>query len=147
MTGPSGLARTALLCAFITVFVSGCIERRLVINTDPQGATVILNDEEVGTSPVTVPFNWYGDYKVRVIKPGFDILDTHRDLKAPLHDKMPFDFFYGVLWPGQIIDEYEWTFRLTPYQSPDRQELIDTARQMETRALDELKAPLPEQTK
>ena len=73
--------------------LSGCVERTLTINTQPQGATVLLNDEEIGTSPVTVSFNWYGDYRVQCIKPGYEILETHRLLEAPPHDTFPFDFF------------------------------------------------------
>lgn len=123
--------------------LSGCVERTLTINTQPQGATVLLNDEEIGTSPITVSFNWYGDYRVQCIKPGYEILETHRLLEAPPHDTFPFDFFYGVLWPGQIIDEYEWTFALSAYQPPDRNTLIDQAQQMKGKALRDLKAPLP----
>ncbi len=52
--------------------LSGCVERKLTINTAPPGAMVVLNDEEIGTSPVTVSFEWYGDYNVRVSKEGFE---------------------------------------------------------------------------
>jgi len=109
------------------VVLGGCVERRLTINTDPQGATVILNDQEIGDSPVTVPFNWYGDYWVRVAKDGYETLDTHRNLKAPLHDHFPFDFFAQVLYPGRIVDSYEWTFDLAPKQYPTRDQLIEKA--------------------
>ncbi|AQT68690.1 PEGA domain protein [Anaerohalosphaera lusitana] len=107
--------------------LTGCIERKLTINTKPQGALVTLNDEQVGKSPVTVDFNWYGDYKVHIAREGYTTLDTHRVLEAPTHDKFPFDFFYGVLWPETIVDEYEWTFELEPYQVPDRNLLIESA--------------------
>ena len=96
------------------VLLSGCVERKLTINTEPQGAIVVLNDEEIGTSPVTVSFNWYGDYNVRVSKEGFETLKTHRKLKGPWYDKFPFDFFAQLIYPGKIVDSYEWTFELAP---------------------------------
>jgi hypothetical protein len=65
------------------LFLTGCVERKLTINTEPQGALVILNDEEIGTSPVTVSFEWYGDYWVRISKEGYESLNTHRPLKGP----------------------------------------------------------------
>jgi len=136
---PLGLA-IALALAIATV---GCVERKLTIITRPAGAIVRLNDEEIGTSPVTVNFNWYGDYRIQCIKPGYEILNTHRLLEAPTHDRFPFDFFYGVLYPKTIVDEYEWTFDLTPYQAPDRQALIEQAQAMKNKALRDLKAPLP----
>ena len=107
------------------ILMAGCVERRLTINTEPQGARVILNDQEIGTSPVTVSFNWYGDYWVRLSKNGYEALDTHRKLKAPLHDYFPFDFIVGVLYPGRIVDAYEWTFALAPKEYPARDQLIE----------------------
>jgi len=117
-----GLAAAALL--------AGCVERRLTINTSPQDALVVLNDEEIGQSPVTVPFNWYGDYNVRVSKEGYETLKTHRRLKSPWYDKFPWDFFAQVVNPRRIVDSYEWTFELAPKEQPDREELIQRAGQL-----------------
>lgn len=112
------------------VIISGCVERQLTINTKPQGALVILNDEEIGTSPVTVSFNWYGDYDVRISKDGFETLKTHRRLKGPWYDGFPFDFFANCLNPNRIVDSYEWTFELKQKQEPQRPQLIEDARQL-----------------
>jgi len=106
---------------------TGCVERELTINTEPAGALVTLNDEQIGTSPVTVSFNWYGDYWVRASKEGYETLQTHRELKAPWHDWFPFDFFAQVLYPGRIVDSYEWSFELPPRQTPTREELLESA--------------------
>jgi hypothetical protein len=118
-------ARTIIGIALTVTLLSGCVERRLTINTEPQGAMVVLNDQEIGTSPVTVSFNWYGDYWVRLSKNGYEALDTHRKLKAPLHDHFPFDFIAEIVYPGQIVDAYEWTFALTPQEYPTRDQLIE----------------------
>jgi hypothetical protein len=112
------------------LFVTGCVERKLTINTSPQGALVILNDEEIGTSPVTVSFEWYGDYWVRIRKDGYENLDTHRELKAPLHDHFPFDFFAQTLNPNRTIDSYEWTFPLKPKKQISREELLKSAERL-----------------
>ena len=117
-----------VLCVAI-LFFSGCVERKLTINTRPQGAMVVLNDEEIGTSPVTVSFNWYGDYNVRISREGCQTLKTHRKLKAPWHDKFPFDFF-ALLNPKRTVDTYEWTFDLAPLQQPTREELIQNAEKL-----------------
>jgi hypothetical protein len=112
---------------------TGCVERKLTINTNPSGAVVLLNDEEIGVTPVTVSFRWYGDYNVTLRKPGCQTLQTHRKLKAPWYDYFPFDFVVQDLYPFQIVDSYEWSFDLQP-QNPDtsgsRQELIEAAEQM-----------------
>ena len=120
------------------ICLAGCVERRLTIVTEPEEAIVWLNDEEIGTTPVTVNFNWYGDYRVRIEKPGYEILNTHRLLERPNHDKFPHDFFAEVLWPGVIEDEYTWTFELRPYQQASEPELIEAAHEMREKASQEL---------
>lgn len=120
------------------LFLAGCVERQLTINTDPAGGLVFLNDEEIGYSPVTVSFLWYGDYKVRISKDGYKTLDTHRELKAPLHDHFPFDFFAEILNPSKIVDSYQWTFELEEYKEPTREKLLDDAEAMRAEAIFEL---------
>jgi len=128
-----GKYRAIIIQAGILISVSilaGCVERRLTINTQPQGAVVFLNDEEIGVSPVTVSFEWYGDYNVRISKEGYQTLKTHRKPERPWYDKFPFDFFAGVVNPKRIVDTYEWTFELAPMQQPTREELLQKAEEL-----------------
>jgi hypothetical protein len=118
--------------------LAGCVERKLTIVTEPSEAVVWLNDEEIGVTPVTVNFNWYGDYAVRIEKPGHEILNTHQLLKPPAHDRFPLDFFAEVLWPKTIENSYTWTFDLEPYQQVSAEELIEQAGQMRDQANSEL---------
>ena len=112
------------------MLVGGCVERQLTINTEPQGALVTLNDEEIGTSPVTASFEWYGDYDVRISKEGYQTLKTHRKLEGPWYDKFPFDFF-AMLNAKRTVDSYEWTFELGPRQEIGREELIRNAEELQ----------------
>ena len=113
----------------LTTF-AGCVERELTINTKPPGAIVALNDEEIGESPVTVNFNWYGDYCVRISKEGYETLNTHRQLKGPWYDHFPFDFFAQIVNPSRTVDSYEWTFELSPKRQISHDELIQNAEEL-----------------
>lgn len=53
----------AMACMLASV---GCVERTITITSEPSGALVHLNDEEVGRTPLTVPFTFYGVYDVRL---------------------------------------------------------------------------------
>jgi hypothetical protein len=114
----------------VLTVLAGCVERKLTINTKPQGALVALNDEEIGESPVTVNFNWYGDYGIRISKEGYETLNTHRELKGPWYDHFPFDFFAQIVNPNRIVDSYEWTFELSQKQQISRDELIQNAQEL-----------------
>jgi hypothetical protein len=122
----------ALLAATLIAagLLASCVERKLTINTEPEGALVTLNDEEIGISPVTVSFEWYGDYDVRISKEGYETLKTHRELKGPWYDGFPFDFFANLLYPKRIVDSYEWTFELAPTKEINREKLIQNAQEL-----------------
>ena len=124
--------KTTAIIALAAVFLiaGGCVERRLTIDTAPRGALVSLNDEQIGLSPVTVDFSWYGDYQVRLSKEGYETLNTHRMLKPPRHDYFPFDFFAQILHPGLIEDSYKWHFNLTAKEFPSREKLIENAEEL-----------------
>ena len=129
--GKNGLFALITICLIGSLLLSGCVERNLTINTEPQGALIILNDEEIGTSPVTVSFEWYGDYWVRISKEGYESLNTHRPLKRPWYDIPPFDFFAQIINPNRIVDSYEWTFPLESKKQVSRDELIQAAEKLE----------------
>jgi len=128
--GKNTLSALFILGIIVMLSLGGCVERKLTINTEPQGALVVLNDEEIGESPVTVSFEWYGDYDVRISKEGFETLKTHRELKGPWYDMFPFDFFAQLIVPNRIVDSYEWTFELSPQKQPTREELIQDAEEL-----------------
>lgn len=119
--------RTLMRMTVLGVLCGGCVERQLTIVTTPPGARVWLNDEDIGESPVTTSFKWYGDYNVRISKPGFQTLSTHRLLEGPWYDSFPFDFLAQIVNPRQIVDSYEWSFELQPRQPIARDTLISQA--------------------
>ncbi|MHC4172928.1 MAG: PEGA domain-containing protein [Planctomycetota bacterium] len=127
--GKPNLSGLMAVCLIASLFLGGCVERKLTINTEPQGALVMLNDEEIGESPVTVNFNWYGDYWVRIRKEGYETLNTHRELKGPWYDDFPFDFL-AMLNPKRTVDSHEWIFTLAPQKYPTREELIQDAEEL-----------------
>lgn len=122
--------KSLLLFCVLLVGAAGCVERKLTINTNPAGAQVFLNDEEIGVSPVTASFNWYGDYNITIRKQGCETLQTHRKLQAPWYDLFPFDFLTQILYPGRIVDSREWSFELAPQKEVGREELIKSAEQI-----------------
>lgn len=115
--------------------LAGCVERKLTIRTVPDGATVVLNDQEVGKSPVTVPFTWYGDYDVVCRKERFAAERTHVKLDAPWYELPVVDLFSECLVPVTIRDYRERTIELRPESVPSAAELLQRAGEMRDRAL------------
>ena len=93
--------------------VAGCVEQTMEITTDPPGALVILNDQEVGRSPLKRDFIWYGNYDVQVRKEGYETLNTHKWLYAPSWNWAPVDLFWNLM-PVTMRDHQKMHFTLVP---------------------------------
>lgn len=133
---PCRLGRLPILAVMLGLIASsGCVRRTVTINTEPQGATVILNDEIIGTSPVSRDFMWYGDYDVIIRKAGFETLKTHHRLDTPWYQLPGIDFVSEVLVPFEIHDQREMAFALEPEQPVDREQLVRDARALREEAL------------
>ena len=128
-----------LLLAFAVVtgwLACGCVERIARIQTDPPGAFVVVNDEEVGISPVRFSFLWYGDYDIMARKPGYQTLKTHYRIDAPWYQWPGFDLVTEVMLPTMIHDQHVLpTFELQPAQTTPTEELVDHATELRDRAL------------
>lgn len=111
--------------------LTGCVKRTLLIESDPPGALVYLNDQEVGRTPVIVPFTWYGTYDVRLEKEGYRTLHTEQELEQPWWEHPGPDLFAEAI-PDKRV-ERSWFFELseaTPADAVDPDVLLEHARQM-----------------
>jgi hypothetical protein len=93
--------------------LTGCVKRNLYIASDPPGATVYFNEEEVGTTPFDFDFIHYAVHKVELKKEGYEILTALENIKPPLHLWFPLDFFFEII-PRDFWDRKELYYTLTP---------------------------------
>jgi hypothetical protein len=98
--------------------LTGCVERRYTVRTDPPGALVIANGEPIGTTPVSRSFTFYGDRNFRIIKEGYQTQDVVARFKAPWFDNLFTEFFTENLVPYTFRDEVEFSYQLQP-ATPD----------------------------
>ena len=124
--GPSVITRRAgmaLMGLAIGSGLGGCVERELVIDSQPQGALVYLNDQEIGRTPLRQEFTWYGTYDVVVRKEGFQTLKARTPVNAPAWQWVPIDFIPEVL-PVNFKDTHRLNYALKPVSEaavdPDR---------------------------
>ncbi len=89
---------------------TGCVERRLLIDTNPPHAKVFLNNKPVGFAPVDVPFVYYGKYQITLEYPGYQTRIIQEDISAPLYEYPPVDFLSETLLPFRIRDKQEFYY-------------------------------------
>jgi hypothetical protein len=105
--------RFRVAAVVLVICCGGCVEQIMTVKTDPPGALVYLNDQEIGRTPLTTDFVWYGNYQVEVRKDGYQTLETHKWVKAPWWNWVPFDFFADIS-PATYRDHQKLFFALKP---------------------------------
>lgn len=117
-------ARLAL-AALLPLCLVGCVERRFTIRTDPPGALVFVNGEELGPSPVSQSYTYYKPREILLVADGYETQRIVQDFPAPLYDNALTDFFTENLLPFTIRDEREFFYRMPPATNPDPNELLN----------------------
>jgi hypothetical protein len=106
-------AAAILLLVLSLIPIGGCVEQTLSIDSNPPGALVYLNDQEVGRTPLTRDFKWYGDYDIQLRQEGYQTLSTHQMLAAPAWNWVPLDLL-AYLIPVTFKDHKSLSYSLKP---------------------------------
>ncbi len=122
---------TILTPVVVVLALSGCVERRISIETDPPGALVWVNDRQAGRTPVSVAFTHEGTYDLRLEKEGYEPLVTPATTEGPIWDAVPLDFFAEIL-PVRARNETRWVFTLSP-RDDSEEALVSRAEELRAR--------------
>jgi hypothetical protein len=83
------------------------------VTSEPAGATVYANDVELGRTPLTAAFTYYGSYDVRVEMEGYEPSRMKVYANAPIYEYPPFDLI-AIAMPWTIDHTVKWHFKLAP---------------------------------
>lgn len=125
--------RTSSTILFVVLFgaiaaLSGCVERALVITSEPTGAEVVVNQQWRGTTPFVVPFKHYGVYDIWIEHPGVEEngkmvkyypLHVGEPVKAPGYQYAGADFVSEVLLPTTLRDQQNLHYILERVEEAD----------------------------
>ena len=117
----------------ISALLSGCVERRYVITSDPPGAIVLRNGDPIGAAPADDHFVYYGNYHFTLIKDGYQTLQVDQEISAPWYEYIPLDFFSENIVPWRIQDVRRFHFRLEPIRTVTTDELLNRAQNLRNR--------------
>ncbi len=116
--------RGLLWAAAVTAVLPGCVSRRMTIASDPPGALVVLEGRELGYTPVSVDFTYYGTREFTLIKDGYETLTVEQPVAAPWYQYPVVDFFADNLKPGHKTDRHLFRYALQPSRIVPNQDLL-----------------------
>jgi len=110
---------------------TSCVERRLVIRTEPLGARVYVDGARRGEAPLEVPFTFYGERRVEARAPGHRPAARAVMLARPWWQYPPLDLVTELLLPWTIEDRHPLELKLEPLGADDEGDsLLDRAQEM-----------------
>jgi len=116
-----------LIVAALFMSATGCVRRRLTVRTNPPGAQVFVDDQEIGTTPCSAPFVYYGTRKITVMKDGYRTETIFQKIPPPWYEYPPLDFFVENTVPREIRDERVVDVQLVPQELVPPQKLLERA--------------------
>lgn len=133
------LCAITLISATTLTALTGCVQRQIRVTSNPTGARVWINDQQVGLTPVETSFTFYGGYDVRVELPGYESVNELRQAKAPLYEYPGLDLIATAI-PADFENTVEWHFDLKEVEEttdPEhaRDNLLTRAAQLREQAL------------
>jgi hypothetical protein len=120
------IARAAL---FLPLLFTGCVQRQMTVVSEPSGALVYMNDREIGRTPFTRNFQWYGTYDVVLRKDGYQTQKTSADVFPPFWQFPPLDAVTDFL---PLKDAHTIKLTLRPEQPVDPVALMQRGLNMQS---------------
>jgi len=119
-----------LLCS-----ANGCVRRRMTVRTNVPGARVAVDNREIGVTPVSFPFTYYGGRDFVVSKGGYQTVRAQRNFHIPWYQFPGLDFISENLWPWEIRDERVVDFELVPAPPTDARQLVNRGEDLRRQAI------------
>lgn len=127
-------SRLALILGLLLVIVinAGCVQRRLVVRSQPEGALVTIDNHVVGHTPVSVPFTYFGTRQIQLERDGFKTVKVKERLRPNWYDIFPISFLTNHFAFREIRDTRLLDFQLEPKVMVDENQLLDRANELRT---------------
>jgi hypothetical protein len=102
----------------------------MTVRTNPPGAQVFVDDQEIGITPCSASYIYYGTRKVTVMKDGYKTETRFQKFYPPWYEIPPLDFVTENLLPNEVRDERFVDVELVPDQLVPPQKLVERAQSL-----------------
>ena len=131
----AGSAACAVAVLLAGLAAPGCVQRRMTIRSNPPGALVYVDDYQIGTTPVSHDFVYYGTRKIRLVKDGYETLTVRQPFPIPWYEIFPLDFVTENLVPWEIRDERVVDLAMEPAASAPPEDVMFRGEQVRRSAV------------
>ena len=121
------MPRLGIVVALCLLPALGCVQRRLTLRSNPPGALVYIDNYEIGTTPCSTDYTYYGTRRIRLVRDGFETLEVDQFIPPPWYQLFPLDFVSENLVPYEFRDQRTLDFQLQPQMVVPTEQLLHRA--------------------
>ena len=133
----SHFRRRLVACLFLLALCSGlcgCMHRRMTIGSNPAGARVLVDGKDVGMTPVSVDFTYYGTREITLIKDGYETRTLMQRVRTPWYQVPPLDLISDNFLPFKLTNRHYFEYEMEKSQHFPTGELINRAKSLRSEA-------------
>lgn len=130
------MPRTFSIAVALLLFLqTGCVHRRVTINSNPAGALVRIDGKDIGYTPASFDYTWHGTREVQLLKDGYETQTQLIDIKPPWYQKFPLDFVSDNFLGHQTRDHRRFDMQMHPKQPDVSSDVIERGRSLRSEAV------------
>lgn len=114
----------------------------MTIRTNPPGAQVYVDNYEIGRTPVSTDFVYYGKRSIRLVKDGYETTTVPQWVLPPWYQLPGIDLFVETFTPWEIRDERQFNYEMQPLTVVPSEALLSRAQELRQTAPLPIAAPV-----
>lgn len=111
----------------VLLLCSGCVQRRLQIRSQPEGAFVSIDRQPVGSTPLSVPYTYSGTREIQLEKDGFNTVRVEQNIRPAWWDRFPISLISNNFAFRELRDDRVFDFTMEPKEPVNQMLLFDRA--------------------
>lgn len=129
------LKRSAIILMLISLLQTGCVHRRVTINSNPVGALVRIDGKDIGYTPASIDYTWYGTREVQLLKDGYETQTQFIKIGTPWYQRFPLDFISDNFLGTHVRDHRRFDLTMQPKQPDVASDVIQRGRSLRSEAV------------
>ena len=119
----------------ISLLQTGCVHRRVTINSNPAGALVRIDGKDIGYTPASIDYTWYGTREVQLLKDGYETQTQFIKIGTPWYQRFPLDFISDNFLGTHVRDHRRFDLTMQPKQPDVASDVIQRGRSLRSEAV------------
>ena len=113
--------------AIVPMLCCGCVQRRMIIRSIPEGAFVMVDGQSVGATPLSVPYTYSGTRDIRLERDGYKTINVQQRFEPKWYQTFPASLISENFAGREIRDERVLDFTMEPKSQVQEDRLLERA--------------------